>query len=188
MLLLEIQNEFVLRVMMYHLTWQMLRRVVEAMVFSLVRRGAFLDVTIWASSSLSLAKPISFHKSSIIHFTESLFSKFFYIMARSMIQDAGTQLQELVTRDEASVFNHTTLGDVQHALQAIEDEQARRRSLTNLRRIEPFLSWMRDYSSILDTFCQGFSPMAWVWVLLSCLEEFGIVRLWQLTYLRDRSN
>jgi hypothetical protein len=107
---------------------------------------------------------------------------------RSMIQDAGSQLQEIVTRDEASVFHHTTLGDVQHALQAIENEQARRRSLTNLRRIEPFLSWMSDYSSILDTFCQGFSPMAWVWVLLSCLEAFAVVRIRQLTYLRGRSN
>jgi hypothetical protein len=88
-----------------------------------------------------------------------------------MIQDAGSQLQETVTKDEASVFHHTTLGDIQQALQVIEDEQAKRMSLTNLRRIEPFLSWMKDYSGILDTLCQGFSPMVWVWVFISCFEE-----------------
>jgi hypothetical protein len=101
-------------------------------------------------------------------------NNFVYSMAdgaQFMIQDAGSQLQEIVTKDEASVFHHTTLGDIQQALQAIEDEQAKRMSLTNLRRIEPFLSWIKDYSAILDTFCQGFSPMVWVWVSLSYIEE-----------------
>jgi hypothetical protein len=84
--------------------------------------------------------------------------------AQSMIQEAGIQLQTTVSSTEATSFNHTTFDDVEQALHAIEDEQAKRMSLRNLARIEPFLSWMRDYSSVLDTFCQGFSPMTWVWV------------------------
>jgi hypothetical protein len=84
--------------------------------------------------------------------------------AQSMIQEAGIQLQTTVTSTEATSFNHTTFDDVEQALHAIEDEQAKRMSLRNLARIEPFLSWMQDYSSVLDTFCQGFSPMTWVWV------------------------
>lgn len=95
--------------------------------------------------------------------------------AQSMIQEAGIQLQTTVTSTEATSFNHTTFDDVEQALHAIEDEQAKRMSLRNLARIEPFLSWMRDYSSVLDTFCQGFSPMAWVWVHRIYLRDLHVL-------------
>src|SRR5277367_2970117 len=97
--------------------------------------------------------------------------------AQSMIQEAGIQLQTPVTSTEATSFNHTTFGDVEQALHAIEDEQAKRMSLRNLARIEPFLSWMQDYSSVLDTFCQGFSPMAWVWVHRIYLRDIHVTNL-----------
>jgi hypothetical protein len=95
--------------------------------------------------------------------------------AQFMIQEAGIQLQTTVTSTEATSFNHTTFDDVEQALHAIEDEQAKRMSLRNLARIQPFLSWVRDYSSVLDTFCQGFSPMAWVWVHRIYLRDFHVL-------------
>ena len=98
--------------------------------------------------------------------------------AQSMIQEAGILLQTTVTSTEATSFNHTTFDDVEQALHAIEDEQAKRMSLRNLARIEPFLSWMRDYSSVLDTFCQGFSPMTWVWVYRIYLCDIHVTNLY----------
>lgn len=91
-----------------------------------------------------------------------------------MIQEAGIQLRTAIFDTEATSFYHTTLGDVEQALHAIEDEQAKRLSLRNLARIEPFISWMQDYSPVLDTFCQGFSPMAWVWVRRLYLRNFRL--------------
>lgn len=81
-----------------------------------------------------------------------------------MIQEAGIQLRTATFNAETASFHHTTRADVEHALHAIEDKQAKSLSLMNLARIQPFISWMQDYSGVLDTFCQGFSPMAWVWV------------------------
>src|SRR5437764_142069 len=94
--------------------------------------------------------------------------------AQYMIQEACVELQTTVTNTEAASFSHTRFDDVEQALHALEDEQAKRMSLKNLARIEPFLSWMQDYSSVLHTFCQGFSPMAWVWVRRIYLHDLHV--------------
>ena len=79
------------------------------------------------------------------------------------IQDAFDRLSDSISSDDARDFNSTTLQDVRREIQAIELRQAQRQSLQNVRRIQPFLNFAECYSGVLDTICQGFSPIAWVW-------------------------
>lgn len=69
----------------------------------------------------------------------------------------------LVPGDEYT-FSDTTLESVWKTARDIERQQGARSSMQNMRRMEPVLQSLESYSSVIDTFCQGFSPMAFVWV------------------------
>ena len=53
------------------------------------------------------------------------------------------------------------------AARAIEREQGVRGDLRFMRRIEPLLKTLESYSGVLEVFCQGYPPMAFVWVTSS---------------------
>ena len=90
-------------------------------------------------------------------------------MAEGTIRDAFEKLKSSISSDDARDFHSTTLNDVRNAARAVQDAQASRQSLQNLRRIEPFLKFTEKYSAVLEVICQGFSPMAWIWVGFSLL-------------------
>lgn len=85
-------------------------------------------------------------------------------MAQDIVRDAFEKLKISITSDDARDFHSTTLQDVRNAARAIQNKQGPRQSLRNLRRVEPFLKFGEKYAAVLEVFCQGFSPMAWVWV------------------------
>lgn len=85
-------------------------------------------------------------------------------MAQNIVRDAFEKLKSSISSDDARDFQSTTLQDVRSAARAIQDAQAPRQSLRNLRRVEPFLKIAEKYAGVLEVFCQGFSPMAWIWV------------------------
>ncbi|MCJ1426374.1 hypothetical protein MMC29_004277 [Sticta canariensis] len=100
-------------------------------------------------------------------------------MAEGTIRDAFEKLKSSISSDDARDFHSTTLNDVRSAARAIQDAQASRQSLQNLRRIEPFLKFTEKYSTILEVICQGFSPMAWVWgplkLMIQLASQYGNV-------------
>lgn len=81
-----------------------------------------------------------------------------------IIQKALEGLQCTVTPQDRAAFECTKLEDVYNEARRIEREQSSRTSLTNMRRIEPVLTILQSYAGVIDTFCQGFTPMVWVWV------------------------
>ena len=85
-------------------------------------------------------------------------------MADAAIREAFDKLTETFSSEDIGDFQSTTLQDVQNAAQAIERRQSQRQSLQNLRRIQPFLDFMQRYAGVLEVICQGYSPIAWVWV------------------------
>ena len=85
-------------------------------------------------------------------------------MADAAIREAFDKLTETFSSEDIGDFHSTTLRDVQNAAQAIERRQSQRQSLQNLRRIQPFLDFMQCYASVLEVICQGYSPIAWIWV------------------------
>ena len=80
------------------------------------------------------------------------------------VKDAFERLGTSISRDDARDFHSTTLQDVRSAIRRIEQQQADRQSIQNMRRVDPFLKFMENHSKIIEAGCQGFSPMAWVWV------------------------
>ena len=86
------------------------------------------------------------------------------IAMASDIREAFGKLKDSVSSEDAQDFQSTTLQDVRSAVHKIEQQQAQRQSLRNMRRIDPFLKFMETYSRVIEVSCQGFSPMAWVWV------------------------
>jgi len=81
-----------------------------------------------------------------------------------IIRRALDDLKRGVDGEHERVFQNTSAKDVWDLARKIEDDQRKRGRMRNMARIEPFLRLLESYASVVDTFCQGFSPMAWVWV------------------------
>ena len=83
---------------------------------------------------------------------------------QAIVEKAFKELNSTLTPDHARVFLDTTLEQVWKEAYDIEQREGARLSLRNMRRIVPILRSLESYAAVMDTFCQGFSPMAWVWV------------------------
>jgi hypothetical protein len=90
-----------------------------------------------------------------------------------VIRRALDELKTNVSIDDARLFQNTSLKDVWDLARDIEREQNERTRLQNMRRIEPVLQLLENYAAVMDTFCQGFSPMTWVWVSVVSLGRHG---------------
>ena len=74
------------------------------------------------------------------------------------------ELKQDIAAVDAVSFKSTKLEDVYNEARSIEQQMGKRGSLRNMRRIEPLLETLQSYAGVLDTFCQGFTPMVWIWV------------------------
>ncbi|KAL8726718.1 MAG: hypothetical protein Q9181_005945, partial [Wetmoreana brouardii] len=99
---------------------------------------------------------------------------------RAIVENALDQLKLTLSPDDARDFTDTTLQDLWKEARKIEDEQGQRLDMRCMRRIERFLRTVESYSGVIEVFCQGFSPMAFVWVTqmnyvrLMSIAEVGI--------------
>jgi hypothetical protein len=82
----------------------------------------------------------------------------------AIVRKAYNQLKSSLTSDDCRVFSDSTLEDVWRAVREIEREHAARGALKYMRRIEPMLRCLESYASVIDTFCQGYPFMAFIWV------------------------
>lgn len=83
---------------------------------------------------------------------------------RVIVKRALDQLKPTITTEDARNFVETTSKDIRRAAREIEKEQGARLELRFMRRIEPFLLSLESYAPVLEVFCQGYSPMAFIWV------------------------
>lgn len=83
---------------------------------------------------------------------------------------AFRKLKGSVTEADAAVFQSTKFEDVWKAAEDIEKMHREKRSLMNMRRIEPFLKGLEGYSKVIEVLCNGTPYMPWIWV---CLLSFG---------------
>ena len=79
---------------------------------------------------------------------------------------ALTRFRVTLTATEISQFNFTTIDDVWTEVERIQDEQGARRSLKNMKRIEPFINGLKNYSAVVEVFVQAKPEiMAFIWVV-----------------------
>lgn len=83
---------------------------------------------------------------------------------QSIIQDAFTKLEQALYRSDIQLFRTTTLTDVREAAKIISRDQAQRRCLQNLRRLEPFFEALGKFGGAIETLCQGTPYLCYIWV------------------------
>lgn len=80
------------------------------------------------------------------------------------VKRALEQLKSSLTTEDARTFSNTSLEDLWREARQIEKGQADRRDLRFMRRVEPLLRTLESYAGVIEVLCQGYSPMAFVWV------------------------
>lgn len=68
-----------------------------------------------------------------------------------------------LTKEELENFKLSSLSDVQIAVQKIQDEQGRRKSMMNLTRIQGFLEGMDQYGKVIEVFLNASSLLCFIW-------------------------
>jgi hypothetical protein len=90
------------------------------------------------------------------------------------IESAFLKLKQSVNSNDAVVFQSTTLEDVWKAAEEIERVQRQRKSLRNMKRIEPLLLALDKYSKPVDILCQGTPYLPWIWVCTVGIYYIGL--------------
>lgn len=87
-----------------------------------------------------------------------------YEITSPVFQAAFTRLEATVSREHARSFQNTDLRDVWSAIKDIEAQMAARQSLRGLRRVEPFLKGIEQYSKVVEFLCNSTPYLSWLWV------------------------
>lgn len=88
--------------------------------------------------------------------------------ARLTLHDAFERFSQTVSVEDRRQFDSTMLEDVRGAALQIERQLAAQRSLRYMRRLEPFLRGLEQYSKSIDVLCNGTPYLPWVWVSPDC--------------------
>ena len=80
------------------------------------------------------------------------------------LNEAFEKLRQSVISTDAATFQSTTLQDVWSAARDIERVQRKGLSVRNLRRIEPFLNTLEQFSKPIEILCNGTPFLPWLWV------------------------
>ena len=81
-----------------------------------------------------------------------------------IVERALDQLKSSLTAEDVRTFSNTSLEDLWREARKIEKEQAARRDLRFMRRVERLVRSLESYAGVIEVLCQGYSPMAFVWV------------------------
>ena len=93
--------------------------------------------------------------------------------AISLIEKAFKRLEGSITPDDSHTFSSTQLSDVRQTALEIEKLQRSRGSVRNLRRIDPFLKGIEEYSKVIEILCNGTPFLPWIWVRNKSLHLHG---------------
>ena len=82
----------------------------------------------------------------------------------AIVEKALVQLKSTLTAEDVRNFSNTSLEDLWREAREVEREQGARLDLRFMRRLEHFLCSLESYAGVIEVFCQGYAPMAFVWV------------------------
>ena len=82
----------------------------------------------------------------------------------AIVKKALDQLKLTLTPEDIRMFTNSSLEDLWREARKIEIEQGARLDLRFMRRLESLLRSLESYAGVIEVFCQGYSPMAFVWV------------------------
>ena len=82
----------------------------------------------------------------------------------SDIENLLSHFKIRLTKDEQDEIENVTLEDLDKAIKKIQEKQRATRSYRNLRRIEPFVTGMKEYGKVVEVFTNASPFVAFVWV------------------------
>ena len=92
-------------------------------------------------------------------------------MRHVSIEDFDSDIEKLLThfklrltKSEQEEIENVTLEDLDRAIGKIQEKQRATRSYRNLRRIEPFVTGMKEYGKVVEVFTNASPFVAFVWV------------------------
>lgn len=88
-------------------------------------------------------------------------------------KEAFERLQGTVTFSDAREFRSTTLKDVFAAAQEIERKLAARKSMCNMRRIQPLLDGLQLFSGPVEVLCNGTPYLPWIWAPIKLMLQLA---------------
>lgn len=74
-----------------------------------------------------------------------------------------TKFKKDLTQKEQDDFQITSLEDVRHEIGRIQNEQARRKEMLNMTRIQSFLEAMEQFGKVIEVFVNTSEFVAFVW-------------------------
>ena len=87
---------------------------------------------------------------------------------------AFERLKELMNKDDLRAMASTSMDDVWTAAKEIERQLELRRSLRGLRRIQPFLAGIEQYSKVVEVVCNGTPYLPYLWVSFRCYQQMQL--------------
>ncbi|KAH9216233.1 hypothetical protein DL95DRAFT_522785 [Leptodontidium sp. 2 PMI_412] len=81
-----------------------------------------------------------------------------------VFESAIEKLKQAISPPDAVAFQTTLIEDVWKAAEEIQESQRRRKSLRNMRRVEPFLKGLEKYSKVIEVVCNGTPYLPWIWL------------------------
>ena len=69
-----------------------------------------------------------------------------------------------LTTAERAEFQFVTIDDLRNAMEAIQEDQVKKRKLQHLSRIKPFIDSMEEYGKVIEVFLNTSNVLAYVWV------------------------
>lgn len=82
----------------------------------------------------------------------------------AIVKKALDQLKSTFAPADVRMFFNTSLENLWREARNVEQEQGSRMDLRCMRRLEPLLRSLESYASVIEVFCQGYAPMAFIWV------------------------
>ena len=87
-------------------------------------------------------------------------------MSPSAFDSSLSELRGKLTPKEIQDFQFASLDELRAAMDDIQQQQVKRRSLQCLIRVQPFLLAMEQYGKVVEVFLNTSNILAFVWVCL----------------------
>lgn len=86
-------------------------------------------------------------------------------MSAQAFDEALARFKKGLTPKEMADFAVTSIDDVHAEADRIQQEQAKRGSLRNMRRIQPYINGLSQFSKVIEVFIQAKPEiMSFIWV------------------------
>lgn len=91
--------------------------------------------------------------------------------AQRTIREAFEDLEQALSTSDSVTLKDTVLEDVQKAAYLVEEELTAKKTLRNMKRLEPFFTGLQHYSNTIKDLCAGTPYLPWIWAPIKIILQ-----------------